>query len=92
LELVGSWNDREVRTAVAVTAKVKVSSRTVMDDEVQLGFMADYDDGRNREWAKFTPGMSITTRMKKEVAEYFQLGDSFVLSFEKETAETEGGQ
>lgn len=68
-----------------VTAKVKVSRRDELSDgQISLEFQADYDDGRNEEWAKYTPGMSITTTMRGEVAEHFQQGDAFTLTFEKD--------
>lgn len=68
-----------------VTAKVKVANREeVGDGQVFLEFQADYEDGRNKEWAKYTPGMSINTTMKGEVAEQFQVGDAFTLTFSKE--------
>lgn len=74
----------------AVTAKVIVNGRTEQRnaagevDTVTLQFNADYSDGRNKEWAKYTPGLSITMGVKPEVAEHFPMGQAFTLTFEAE--------
>lgn len=71
--------------AKLVTAKVQVTRRTEgPEGQVSLEFQADYQDGRNKEWSQYTPTMSINTTMKGEVANNFQLGDAFTLTFEKE--------
>ena len=65
------------------TAKVIVTSnRPTPDGEqhtVSLG--ADYNDGRNKEWAKYTPGLSIQITVLPEVAERFPVGQAFELRF-----------
>jgi hypothetical protein len=69
-----------------VTAKVKVTRcEPTGDGQVALEFQADYEDGRNKDWAKYTPGLSINMTVKEEVAEgNFALGDAFTLTFDKE--------
>lgn len=54
-------------------------------DQVQLSFAADYKDGRNAEWAKYTPGLSLTMTVKGSVSDQFEAGKSYVLTFEEET-------
>jgi hypothetical protein len=75
-----------------VTAKVKVGSRvdavwnrgTEQEASVaQLGFMVDYADGRNTEWAAATPSLSVQMTVKREIAdEHFPLGRAVTLTFE----------
>lgn len=68
---------------MAVTAKVKLQSKTpIGEDEVQLNFAADYEDGRNKEWAKYTPGLSLIMSVKEAVGEPFNVGDPWTLTFE----------
>ena len=73
-----------------VTAKIKVTGKTPFKirkdgedvlDQVGLGFNADYDDGRNKEWSKYTPAISVTMTVKPEVAEHFEMGQAFTLTF-----------
>lgn len=76
-----------------VTAKVKctgkVKAESGDDAQVNLTFGADYEDGRNAEWAKYTPGLSITMGVKASVAEHFEQGGAYTLTF---TPEQEEGQ
>lgn len=66
------------------TAKVTVSGVTVSGQQTTLVFMPDYAQGRNAEWAEFTPSLSLTMNVKNSVAEGVQVGDAFTLTFEKE--------
>lgn len=38
-------------------------------DQYQLSFIADYNDGRNSEWAKYTPSASLTVVVTAEALE-----------------------
>lgn len=68
-----------------VTAKVKVSSITPNgDDQSTVSFTADYADDRNKEWALYTPAMSIVMTVKNSVLEHFAVGDAFTLEFVKD--------
>lgn len=69
-----------------VTAKVKLNTKYESNEAFVIGFMADYDDDRNKEWAKYTPSISISMTVKPEVAEKFNVGDAFTLTFDKEEA------
>lgn len=71
---------------MATTAMVKCVGWTEVDDgkQVSLSFSPDYDDGRNKEWAKFTPALSLSMCVKAEVANAnFELNGCYVLTFEK---------
>lgn len=68
---------------MAVTAKVQVQVKEpVGEDEVRLHFVPDYADGRNKAWAKYTPGLSLTMTVLGSVGEQFNVGDAFTLTFE----------
>lgn len=69
---------------MATTAKVECTRKQDSGDQVTLEFQADYKDGRNKEWAEYTPALSITMTLKKSVAVNFNVGDAFLLTFEKE--------
>lgn len=74
---------------MAVTAKVKLASKTVFSEgteyeQVQLNFMADYADGRNAEWAVATPALSLAMTVKPDVAERFEEQGAYTLTFEAE--------
>lgn len=51
--------------------------------QTSLAFSADYNDERNKEWAKYTPGLSIQMTVKDSVAEKFEKGGRYLLTFEK---------
>lgn len=67
-----------------VTAKVKLSSKgEVSDGQVALQFYPDYEDGRNKEWAKYTPGASFQMTVLESVADRFEAGGAYLVTFEK---------
>jgi hypothetical protein len=67
------------------TAKVTVARKEdAGDDQTQLTFSADYADGRNKEWAKYTPYLQVVMVVKNSVAEHFEVGGRFILTFEPE--------
>lgn len=68
-----------------VTAKVQVASAvTDANNELtRLTFVADYTDGRNEEWAKYTPSLQLNVAMKPEVGERFKVGQKYTLTFEE---------
>lgn len=67
-----------------VTAKVKLSNKTVSNGETILQFYPDYQDGRNKEWANATPALSLGMTVKNEVADKFEAGKSYTLTFSEE--------
>lgn len=65
-----------------ITAKAKVTSKTPnTEGQMNLNFGADYSDDRNKEWAKYTPILNVTMVVLDSVAENFELGQSFTLTF-----------
>lgn len=67
---------------MATTAKVRIYDRQPSGDgQTTLHFTADYADGANKEWAKYTPGLSLTMTVKDEVLSGFEQG-SYTLTFE----------
>lgn len=67
-----------------VTAKVKLQSKgEVYDGQVALTFFPDYEDGRNKEWAKYTPGLNFQMTVLESVGEKFNVGDKYTVTFEK---------
>lgn len=51
--------------------------------QVALVFSADYNDERNKEWSKYTPGLSLTMHVTDAVAEQFEQGGRYLLTFER---------
>lgn len=70
-----------------ITAVANLTSKRDIDgagEQVQLGFNADYNDERNKEWARYTPGLSVTMTVIGSVAENFDLGGRYLLTFVKQ--------
>ena len=75
-----------------ITAKVFVASKVVQGadtphEAVQVTFGADYADGRNKEWAKATPYLNLVMVVTPDVAERFEQGHRYTLTFEQEPSE-----
>lgn len=71
---------------MTTTAKVLLGSKIQYGDgdneQYQLAFYADYNDvGRNAEWAKYTPALSVTMMVKPEAAAHFRQGQAYTLTF-----------
>lgn len=65
-----------------ITAKVQLRSKgPVQDGQVALEFCPDYADGRNKEWAKYTPGLSLNMTVLESVADRFEPMGSYTLTF-----------
>lgn len=64
-----------------ITAKVKCNLIYTQGDVVRLEFVADYDDGRNKEWAIYTPALNLSMTVRGEVAERFEAGGKYTLTF-----------
>jgi hypothetical protein len=66
-----------------VTAKVACTSKQpAWEGASSLSFSPDYADGRNAEWAAATPSLSPTMTVKGDVADAFELGAKYTLTFE----------
>lgn len=70
-----------------VTAKVKVWTKNENGEgdgrQATVTFGPDYADGRNKEWSLYTPSITLTMLLKGDVADKFQLGKSYTLTFEE---------
>jgi len=68
-----------------VTAKIKCTSKSETGEgdtrQVNVSFSPDYDDGRNKEWALYTPGLSLSLGLKGAVADLFEVGQAYTLQF-----------
>lgn len=68
-----------------VTAKIICQSKTESgegeDRTVNVIFAPDYADGRNKEWARWTPGLSLTMGLRGTVADRFEVGKAYTLTF-----------
>lgn len=69
---------------MAVSAKVVCSTKNdAGDGQTTLTFQPDYADGRNKEWAKYTPALGLTMVVLNEVADKFDAGASYTMILEK---------
>ena len=73
-----------------ITAKFKVTAKDPVTEKteiVNVGLIPDYTDERNKAWAPWTPGGSISLGLRPSVAEQFPVGNNFLVTF---TDEDEG--
>lgn len=74
-----------------VTAKIICNSKNESgegeDRQVNVSFLPDYADGRNKEWARYTPGLSLTMGLKGAVADQFDVGSAYTLTFTQDDDE-----
>lgn len=75
----------------SVTAKIRLTTKEEPGgggpDTATLHFGPDYGPSgteKNQEWAAATPALNLTMTVKGSVAEQFQQGDTFTLTFDKE--------
>lgn len=71
-----------------VTAKIICQSKQESGEgeerQATVNFIPDYNDGRNKEWAKYTPGLSLTMGLRGSVADKFEQGKAYTLTFTEE--------
>lgn len=68
-----------------VTAKITCTSvGPVVDGQAVLTFIPDYADGRNKEWSKYTPALSLSMTVLESVAALFAPGEAYTLTFTRE--------
>lgn len=70
-----------MKTTAVATLYTKGESN---DGQTPLSFGADYSDDRNREWAKYTPALNFSMTVLDEVAERFERGGRYLITFERE--------
>lgn len=68
-----------------ITAKVTCQSKTENGEgdkrQAVVNFIADYADGRNKEWSLYTPALSVTMTLKGDVADRFEAGKAYTVQF-----------
>lgn len=73
-----------------VTAKVTCTSKSEIGEgdnrQANVTFGADYADGRNKEWAMYTPALNLTMTLNGPVGDRFEQGKAYTLTFEEEPA------
>lgn len=66
-----------------ITAVGKVNKVPLTDGEqTALYFTPAYDNPANKEWAKWTPAMHLQMNVLNEVAEKFESGVEYLITFE----------
>lgn len=68
------------KTTAVVSLYTKGESH---DGQTPLHFGADYADERNKEWAKYTPSLAVQMTVLDSVAERFEQGGRYLLTFER---------
>lgn len=69
---------------MSTTAKIFLWDKSEPSDgQVTLSFNADYADGKNKEWSKYTPSLNLGMTVLEEVAADWNAGDHFTLTFDK---------
>lgn len=66
-----------------ITAVATLTSKQPGDGQTALSFHADYSDERNKEWARYTPGLSVSMHVIDSVAEKFEQGETYLLTFDR---------
>jgi hypothetical protein len=71
-----------------ITAKVQCNLKQEFgegeDRQATVGFCADYADGRNQEWSRYTPHLDLRMTLRGAVADQFTPGRAYTLTFEAE--------
>lgn len=68
-----------------VTAKIVCQAKQETGEgdnrQVNVNFLPDYADGRNKEWSRYTPSLSLQMCLKGAVADEFEVGKAYTLTF-----------
>lgn len=67
---------------IGAVAKV-ATKEPIGDGQTRLTFQADYNDERNKEWAKYTPAFAVQMNVLDEVAENFEQGETYLVTFKR---------
>jgi hypothetical protein len=75
-----------------ITAKIHCQTKQESGDgddrQAIVTFVPDYADGRNAEWSRYTPALSLSMTLKGDVADRFEPGAAYTLTFEPEPSGT----
>jgi hypothetical protein len=67
---------------IVCSAKVSCTAKAPAGEgQTRLGFSPDYLDGRNAEWAKYTPGLTLAMTVLDRVADKIAMGQAITLLF-----------
>lgn len=67
---------------ILFTAKVTCTAKSPAGEgQTRLGFSPDYAEGRNAEWARYTPTLSLSMTVLDSVAERVAMGQAVTLLF-----------
>lgn len=68
-----------------ITAKVTCQTKAPAGEgQFEVTFVPDYADGRNKDWALYTPSLSLSMTVRGEVADRFEPGRAYTLQFVEE--------
>ena len=70
------------------TAKVECTRMTETgegdDRQANVTFEADYNDGRNKEWSRYTPHLNVSMTLKGTAADLVKVDTAYILTFAEE--------
>lgn len=73
---------------MSITAKIICQRKTETGEgaerQASVSFFPDYADGRNKEWSLYTPALSLSMTLKGDVADRFETGQAYTLTFTPE--------
>ena len=70
---------KRVVIGVVLGAAVQISEQGTLN----LEFLSDYSDERNREWAAHSPIMTLNMVVKGELATLFHAGETYTVTIER---------
>ncbi len=76
-----------MRTTAKIILNSKLESGVGEHRQVQATFSANYADGKNAAWAIYTPSLQLVMTLKGEVADRFDIGREYTLTFEESVAD-----
>ncbi len=76
-----------MKTTAKIVLNSKLEQGVGESRQVTVSFSAHYADGKNNAWAKYTPSMQVTMVLNGEVADRFQIGQEYTVTFEESEAE-----
>lgn len=74
-----------MKTTAKVILNTKTESGVGEHRQVVAAFSANYAGGKNSEWSLYTPSLQLSMTLKGEVADRFEIGTEYTLTFEKST-------
>lgn len=66
-----------------ITAVARCQKQAPTDYGTNVSFYPAYDSPENQEWATATPSLSVMMTVQNDVAERFEQGGEYLITFEK---------